>query len=266
MKTDFFTNKVAIVTGSSQGIGKAIAKELLHRGARVVLNGRNAERLMAAAKELGQFGEVIPIVADISIPDEAAMLIESCTMHYGRLDILVNNAGLSMKGNLADLHPDVYQQVFNANVQGKVNPTRFALAEIRKQQGSIVFISSVAGIRGLAGHSAYCSSKMALRGIAESLRIEEARYGIHIGLIYVGFTQNEESKRTLNALGELVPVDDRSGFRPQMRSRVAKDVLKNIEKRRFLSTLSWLGKLNQYMNFWLPRLSERMLISMANRK
>ncbi|HCS19658.1 MAG TPA: hypothetical protein DIW47_03695 [Bacteroidetes bacterium] len=266
MKTDFFINKVAIVTGSSQGIGKAIAKELLLRGARVVLNGRNAERLMAATKELSQFGQVFPVPADISIPAEAEILINSCMSHYGKLDILVNNAGLSMKGNMVDLHPDVYRQVFDANVQGKVNPTLFALPEIRKQKGSIVFISSVAGIRGLAGHSAYCSSKMALRGIAESLRIEEAKTGIHVGLIYVGFTQNEESKRTLNAFGELVPVDDRSGFRPQMRTQVAKDVLKNIEKRKFLSTLSWLGKLNKYMNFWLPRLSERMLISMANRK
>lgn len=266
MKTDFFINKVAIVTGSSQGIGKAIAKELLLSGARVVLNGRNSDRLKMASEELSQFGEVIYVPADTTIPAEAAGLIRTCMERFGKLDILVNNAGLSMKGNLADLHPDVFRRVFEANVQGKVNPTLYALPEIRKQQGSIVFISSVAGIRGLAGHSAYCSSKMALRGIAESLRIEEYKSDIHIGLVYVGFTQNEESKRTLNAFGELVPVDDRSGFRPQMRNQVARDVLKNIEKRKFLSTLSWLGQLNKYMNFWLPRISERFLISMANRK
>lgn len=164
-------------------------KELLLCGARVVLNGRNTDRLKATAEELCEFGEVISIPADISIPCEAAVLIKACIIRYGKLDILVNNAGLSMKGNMADLHPGVYKQVFDANVQGKVNPTLFTLPEIRRQRGSIVFISSVAGIRGLAGHSAYCSSKMALRGIAKSLRIEEAKSGIHVGLIYVGFTK-----------------------------------------------------------------------------
>lgn len=266
MKANFFANKVALVTGSSQGIGKALAKELLQNGAKVVLNGRNAERLKATMAELSRYGEVIYVLADITLEGEAALLVQACLIHFGKLDILVNNAGLSMKGSMAELQPNAFKQVFDANVQGSVNATIYALPAIRKQQGSIVFISSVAGIRGLADHSAYCASKMALRGIAESLRIEEAKSKIHVGLLYVGFTENETSKRTLNALGELVPVDDRSGFRPQSPVEVACAVLQNIERRQFITTLSWLGKLNKNMQTWLPNLTEKLLINIAARK
>lgn len=260
MKTDFFKDKVAIVTGSSQGIGKAIAIELLKRGAKVVINGRDEYKLLKTYMHLSHYGDNIQAVcADVTTNYGAAMLLAKTKYYFGQVDILINNAGLSMKGNLAELAPDVYKRIFDANILGSVYPTTSALPDLRENRGSVVFISSVAGIRGLAGHSAYCSSKMALRGIAESLRIEETQTGVHVGLLYVGFTKNEDSKRTLNAAGELVAVDDRTKFKQQNQADVARAVLHNIEKRQFITTLSWLGKINRLMQVISPTLTEKIL-------
>lgn len=266
MKTDFFKDKVAIVTGSSQGIGKAIALELLKRGAKVVINGRNIEKLKRTEILLSNIGEVTAVASDVSTSNGAAMLIAKAIYHYDKVDILINNAGLSMKGNLADLCPDVYRKVFDANILGSVNPTIYALSKLRENNGSVVFISSVAGIRGLPNHSAYCSSKMALRAVAESLRIEEANTGLHVGLMYVGFTKNETHKKTLNEVGELVSLDDRSKFKQQSPTEVACAVLENIEKRKFISTLSWLGKINRWMQALFPMTTEALLTKMTKKQ
>ncbi len=257
MRNNFFKDKVAIITGSSQGIGKTLARELLEQGARVVINGRNEEKLFEAQREFQRFGQrVVARQGDVGRPSQAAELIQAAVDTFGRLDILVNNAGLSMKGALADLDPEVYKRVFDANVLGSVNTTVPALPHLRKSKGSVVFISSVAGIRGLPDHSAYSSSKMALRAIAESLRIEEASSGVHIGLMYVGFTENEADKKTFDAHGSLIDVDDRRGLRPQSQTTVARAILRNIRTRRFLSTLSFLGKLLRVMHSVAPKLVE----------
>lgn len=262
----FFSGKVAIVTGSSQGIGKAIASELLKRGAKVVINGRDEAKLLKAKADLRIFGKLTAIKADVSDPEEAAMLVAETSRRYGRIDILINNAGLSMKGRLAELRPEIYKKVFDANVMGSVYPCTQALKHLRESLGSIVFISSIAGIRGLPNHSAYCSSKMALRGIAESLRIEEANSKVHIGLVQVGFTQNDPKKKTLNAAGELVPVEDRAGFKPKQPEIVARAVLKNIENRKFVTTLSLLGRLNKSINNLSPALSEFLVKNLTRKR
>lgn len=169
-----FHNRVAIITGSSRGIGKAIAIELVKNGASVVLNGRNKERLTQAENEIKLLGgKVLTVCCDVSIPGQAEILINNTIETFGKLNILINNAGVSMRGDFSELNPEVFKTVYETNVFGVVNPTIYAMPYIKKSQGSIVFISSVAGIRGLPGLSAYCSSKMALRGIAESIRIEE---------------------------------------------------------------------------------------------
>ena len=185
--------KVAIVTGSSSGIGKAIAKGLANQGAYIVLNGRNETRLAEAKKAvLAIHKNVVVCCCDVSKKEGGELLIKAAIKAFNRLDILVNNVGVSSRGGVADLKPEVFESVFSSNLMGSINPTIPAIPELRKTQGSLVFISSLAGIRGLPGLSAYCSSKMALRAIAESIRIEEKKNNIHVGLIYVGITQIEK--------------------------------------------------------------------------
>ena len=262
MSSKKFQDKVAIITGSSRGIGKATAVELVKNGASVVLNGRNQERLIQTENEIKALGgKVISVCCDVSISSQAKDLVNKTIETFGKLDILINNAGVIMSGNFSDLNPEVYKTVFETNVFGVVNPTIPALPHIKKSHGSIVFISSLAGIRGLPGHSAYCSSKMALRAITESIRIEEIKSKIHVGLIFVGFTENEPGKKIITADGSLIAINDRSNFiKVQTLSSVAKAILKNIRKRKFRTTLTGIGKLNAVMQLIMPGLVEKILI------
>jgi short-subunit dehydrogenase len=261
-----FEDKVVLVTGSSQGIGKATALAFAQQGAQIVLNGRDPDRLSQAVSDLESTGiKVIGIQADLTQQADAARLLRDTIKAFGKLDILINNAGISMRGNFADLAPKVYQTIFDTNILGVANLTIPAMPYIRETKGSIVFISSLAGIRGLPGLSAYCASKMALRAMAESIRIEEAGSGIHIGLVQVGYTEIEFKKTTVAANGELQVIKDRSGFRAATKESVAKAILKNVRRRRFITTLTPIGKLNAFLQAIAPGLVERILISQSKK-
>ena len=145
-------------------------------------------------------------------------------------------------------------------IYGTVNPTIPAIPHLRKTKGSIIFISSLAGIRGLPGLSAYCSSKMALRAIAESIRIEEKSNDIHVGLIYVGITEIEHNKETIASDGSMKVLKDRSASKVQTTSQVAQAVLQNIKKRKFITTLTGIGKVNKFMQPRFPLLVEKIIL------
>ena len=256
-----FQDKIAVITGSSQGIGKATAIALAKLGAKIVLNGRNVERLDKAVNDLQAKGaEVIGVVGDVADVDQAQNLIDKTIEKFGRLDILVNNAGVSMRGDFAELKPDVFNKVFNTNVIGVTNLTIPAMKHLKANKGSLIFISSLAGIRGLPGLSAYCSSKMSLRAIAESIRIEEAGSGLHVGLIQVGITEIEFAKQTVGADGNLQTISDRSKFKVMSMDSVAQAVVKNMKKRKFVTTLSPIGKVNAMMQSVMPSVVEKVLI------
>lgn len=253
--------KVAVITGSSRGIGKAIAIDLANQGVSIVLNGRNESRLAETESEIKKIHDnVVSFCCDVSDVDASKNLIETAVKKFGKLDILINNVGVSMRGDVAELNPEVFKTVFESNVLGTVNPTIPAIPELRKTKGSVIFISSLAGIRGLPYLSAYCSSKMALRAIAESIRIEEKQHSIHAGLIFVGITQIEHNKETIAADGSKITLQDRKGKSVQTTEYVASMVRKNIEKRKFATTLTGIGKLNKFMQARFPLLVEKLIL------
>lgn len=255
-----FENKVALITGSSRGIGKAIAIKLAEEGVKIVLNGRDSERLKITRRELLQLNvEVVSFCGNVSDKEQAARMIEFVLEKFGRLDILINNVGVSNRGKIADSDPDVFRRVFESNVFGTVNSTVYALPHIRQTKGSIIFVSSVAGIRGLPGLGAYCSSKMALKAIAETLRIEEYDSGIHVGLIQVGITEIEYAKEAIAADGRPVVLLERKKGNVQTTAQVAEKIFQNIHKRKFISTLSTLGKINALLQPLFPGLVEKII-------
>jgi len=261
-----FQDKVVLITGSSCGIGKATAIKLSELGACIMLNGRNEQKLIKVEKQIRDSGgKVKYFCCDISTPSCAKALLDFTIKTFGRLDILINNAGVSMRGQFADLNPKVFKSVFDINVLGTVNISIPALPYLKKSSGSIVFVSSVAGIRGLPNNSAYCSSKMALKAIAESIRIEEANSDIHVGLVYVGITEIEKGKKTIGADGSLVELQDRSKRKVQSMTQVANSIIQNIRKRRFITTLSLMGILNALLQPILPGLVEHILIRSTNK-
>ncbi len=266
MRTPPFQNKVAIITGSSRGIGKATAIELAKKGAHVVINGRDCNRLSNAEQEIKILSQhVLAVCADVSKPDQAKLLIDKTIERFGRLDILINNAALSMRGYFSNIQPEVFQKILEINVLGVVNTTVPALPYIRDTKGSVVFISSLAAIRGMPNQSAYCSSKMALRAIAESIRVEEAGSGIHIGLIRVGVTEIEPEKQVLVANGSMLDLNYKTNVKVQSIHTVAQAILRNIRKRRNRATLTGIGKLLSLLQPVIPDTLEKILVRSASK-
>lgn len=262
MRNNKFKGKVAIITGSSRGIGKAIARALAKEGAHIVLNGRDPGRLAAAKNELLTIcNHVMGVCCDVSTSEGGQRLVDETFSRFKKIDILICNTGVSMRGNFAKLQPGVFQAMFLSNVMSAVCPGIPALPHLRMTQGSLVFISSLAGIRGLPGLSAYCASKMSLRAIAESIRIEEVRHRIHVGLVNVGYTEIEEGKETLNADGSLALLKSREGRGVQSVGSVADAVLKNLSKRKFITVLSPIGKVQSLMQRLAPWLVERIILN-----
>jgi meso-butanediol dehydrogenase/(S,S)-butanediol dehydrogenase/diacetyl reductase len=261
MKQQDFQGKVAVITGSSMGIGKATADLLGSLGARLVLNGRNPERLQKTRDMLLAKGyAVLAVQGDVSKAEDCERLIVETVRHYGRLDILVNNAGMSSRGYFEELDPRVFKDMMDINFLGCVYPTRFALPYLKESRGSVVFISSVAGIRGLPETSLYCASKMALTSIAESLKVELAEYHIHVGIIYVGITRNEAGKQVIGKDGVPIPLQSRDQRKADSPEKVAQAIVRTIRKRQFKKILSGLGKLNYVANLLFPRLVDKVLV------
>lgn len=266
MKKEEFKDKVVLITGSSRGIGKTTAITMSKLGAKLVINGRNKERLIEVENQIKNAGgNVMSYCCDITNPNQVEKLIEQTIKTYGKLDILINNAGVSMRGDFANLKPEVVKTVFDINVIGTTNTTIKAMPYIKKSQGSIVFVSSVAGIRGLPSNSAYCASKMALRAIAESIRIEEVNTNIHVGLVFVGITEIEKNKKTIAADGSLITLRDRRNFNVQSLNQVANSIINNIKKRKFRTTLSLMGRINAFLQSIAPDLVERILVLSTNK-
>jgi len=242
------------------GIGKTIALELCKQGANVILNGRNADRLENTYQEfLKQGFSVLAVRADVTEPVECEMLVEKTLAAFGKIDVLINNAGLSMSERFENLHPEVFDAVVKSNIQGSAYPTLKALPSLKQTKGSVIFISSAAGMIGLPTASAYSAGKMALTAIAQSLKVELAETGVHVGIVHVGFTQNDSNKRVLNAKGELIPVAERPAFIQQTQQQVALAVLRTIKKRKFKVTLSFIGKINAFMARFFPGLVMQIL-------
>ncbi len=174
------TNSVALVTGGSSGIGRAIAETLIASGAKVAITGRNSIRLEEAAKAIGAF----PIQADVSKESDAIGTVERTIEHFGQLDILVNNAGIGVFKDLADLELADFESVFATNVTGAMLMGREATKHfIKRNSGNIINIASTAGLRGAPGGTAYYASKFALRGMTECWRAELRKHNIRVMLV-----------------------------------------------------------------------------------
>ena len=182
------TSKVAIVTGASRGIGKAIALELGQAGASVIVNyNRNAEAAEAVASSING----IAVQADVATEAGCQALIAAANEH-GRLDILVNNAGITRDGLMVRMSDDDWNDVLNTNLQSAFRLSR-AATEImmRARAGSIINITSISGMRGNAGQANYAASKAAVAAMSTSLAKEMGRRGIRVNCVAPGFVATD---------------------------------------------------------------------------
>ncbi len=261
-----FAGKVAIVTGSESGIGKATARALCEAGASVVLNGRTADRLDQTEREFlaGEFA-VVSCLADVTVYADCERLINTAIDAFGQLDILITNASISMRAYFADMQPDVFRAVFDSNVYGSVYPLKVALPYLTETRGSVTFISSISALNGMPSGSAYCAGKAALTNLAHTLRLELDHTGIQFGVVHIGFTQNDPEKRVLDAGGQLVPIAHRSPRWQKSQKEVAAIILKHIRRRQKRTVISALGMLIAVVHTYFPRIGDWVVLTSIRR-
>jgi 3-oxoacyl-[acyl-carrier protein] reductase len=173
-------DSVALITGGSEGIGRAIAKALTGEGCKVTITGRREDALRSAAEVLGAEW----IVGDVGKEEDAVRTVSSVVEKHGRLDILVNNAGYGIFKPLVDTTLEELQSVYHTNVFGPFLMAREAARHFIKQSsGEMINISSTSGLKGSSGRTAYGSSKFALRGMTECWRDELRRHNVRVMLV-----------------------------------------------------------------------------------
>ena len=183
------SDRVAIVTGASRGIGRVIALALAGQGAKVVASARNAEALEKLTAEIKtQGGEAVAVVGDVALDADANNLINQAVATFGKVDILVNNAGITRDGLLLRMKSEDWDAVLDTNLKGAFLCTRAVAKVMSKQRyGRIINMSSVVGEMGNAGQANYCASKAGLLGLTKSVARELARRNVTVNAVTPGF-------------------------------------------------------------------------------
>ena len=189
-----FEGKVALVTGASRGIGRAIALALAAEGADVAVNYAGSE---AAAKEVAAEIEAMGrkafvIQADIASTEASTAMVDAVVKEFGRVDVLVNNAGITRDGLLMRMKEEDWDAVITTNLKGVFNCTKAAIKDMMKQKsGNIVNISSIVGVMGNAGQANYCAAKAGVIGFTKATAKEVAARGIRVNAIAPGFIKTD---------------------------------------------------------------------------
>jgi len=254
----FFKNKVIVVTGGSDGIGKALVEALLQRGAKVATCGRNYDKLYhLQTSHAGT--SLITYTADVSNETDCRNFINEVTKNFGTIDILINNAGISMRALFRETELETLKKVMDINFWGTVYCTKFALPFITKQKGTVVGVSSIAGYRGLPGRTGYSASKFAVNGFFEALRTELLGSGVNIMWVCPGFTTSNIRNAALNknakAQGES-PMDEGNMMSAE---ECAREILHAVEKRKRTHVFTFNDKRTVFLNKLLPSMADKLV-------
>ena len=253
-----FQNKIVVITGGSEGIGKALVDAFLHEGAKVATCGRNYDKLYHLQKSYPGKPLVIH-TADVSKEQECRNFIDVVISQFGTIDILINNAGISMRAMVADVELDTIRQVMDINFWGTVYCTKFALPYITKNKGTVVGVSSIAGYRGLPGRSGYSASKYAVNGWLEALRTELLDSGTNVMWVCPGFTTSNIRNVALNKEGKSHGESPMDEGKMMSAEECAQHILKAITKRKRSLVLTFTGKRTVFMNRFFPSLADKLV-------
>ena len=251
---------VVVLTGASEGIGRALALELARRGLRLVLAARNQQRLEEVARAVEAAGSAALMVpTDVLDPAQCRALIDATVAHFGSLDVLINNAGGTMWSRfdaLEDLAP--YEHLMRLNYLSAVYLTFAALPWLKQSRGRIVAIASVAGLTGVPERSGYAASKHAMIGFFESLRIELAASEVTVTIIAPDFVRSEIHKRALGPDGRALGASPMRQERIMTAQKCARLIVPAIELRRRLLITSLRGRLGRWLKLLAPSLIDRI--------
>jgi short-subunit dehydrogenase len=251
------TNRRALVTGASSGIGRALAIELAKHGADLVLFARREERLADVAAEVSKLGRrAITIAGDVTNAADRTRAFAAARDQLGGLDILVNNAGVAAHGRFADADPNRVRPIMEVNFFAPVELIREAIPILREgTQPIVVNVGSILGRRGSPHKSEYSASKFALHGFSEAVRPELAQLGIDVLVVAAGPTETEHFDVLLEGSAKL-PWGDPPR---QPADRVAQTIVRAIERGKNEIVTGWRGRALLLLNRIAPRLLDRFM-------
>lgn len=260
MASSTYTGKVIILTGASQGIGKALALALSPQRPKLVLAARDEAALREVEAQCRARGATT-FVFKTDVTDEAQCrgLVQKTLAATGALDVLIHNAGGGMNARFDEMTDvTVFEKLMRLNYLGPMYLTHEALPALKKSRGLIVVVASVAGLTGVPLRTAYSGSKHALFGLFESLRIELEDSGVEVTMVAPDFVQSEIHVRAFGPDGK--PVGDSTiAERVAMpAARCAELIVGAMERRQRLLITSLRGRLGRFMRLLTPRLIDRI--------
>lgn len=254
-----FKGKTVIVTGASSGIGKALAEHFAALGANVVLGARHGDRLQQIVAQIEERGgSAAYAVCDVSKEEDCKNLVKTAVDRFGGVDVLICNAGISMRALFDDVDLSVLHKLMDVNFWGCVNCTKYALPYIQQSHGSIVGVSSVAGIHGLPGRTGYSASKYAMTGFLETVRIENLKKGVHVMIACPGFTASNVRFSALTADGSQQGETPREEGKMMTAEEVARIIERAVARRKRLCLMDSQGRASYFVKKFWPGLLDRL--------
>lgn len=257
-----------VITGASEGIGAELARQLAHTHqsqAQLVLAARTAANLASVAQACREAqAQVLVVPTDVSDPAQCRALIEQAVQQFGGIDTLINNAGVSAHALFSDVRSEDlhwYESVMRTNFWGSVWCTHAALPHLQARRGRIVAVSSLAGLLGVPGRTAYSASKFAMNGFFEALRAELKPQGVSVTLAYPGVVDTRIRYHGYNARGEAA---GRSGLKEDGAMPVAECarlILAGMQHRQREVVMTTRGKLGRWLKLLAPGVVERMALA-----
>lgn len=257
--TRYFKDKVIVITGASSGIGMAAAKTFFRYGAKLALAARSLDKMEALAIDLNDDGSrILCLKTDVSVEADCRRLIDETVRRFGKIDILINNAGISMRAPFKDAKLDVLKRLMDVNFWGTVYCTKFALPEILKSNGSIVGVISTAGYAGLPGRTGYVTSKFAVRGFLETLRMEHLNDDIHVMVFAPGYTASNVRNAALLADGSPQGYSPKEEGKLMSAEEVAERMAEGLLDKKREMILTALGYWDVWFYKRFPRIMEKV--------
>jgi short-subunit dehydrogenase len=260
--------KIFVITGASDGIGAEMARQIARSHgvqAGIVLAARNRERLEAVAAQCRELGaQALVAVTNVSEEADCRALIEAAVAQFGRIDVLVNNAGMSAQALFSEVKPQDlhwYEKLMKVNLWGAVWCTHAALPHLKAAQGRIVAVSSLAGLVGVPGRTAYSATKFAMTGFFEALRVELKPTGVSVTTAFPGVVATRIRHRGYNAQGEPA---GKSGLKEDDAMSVeecARLIIEGMEARKREVVMTAQGKLGRFAKLLAPGMVENMALA-----
>ncbi|MEP2772476.1 MAG: SDR family oxidoreductase [Fulvivirga sp.] len=255
-----FKKKVVWITGASSGIGEALAYELSHKGAKLIISARREAELLRVKESCTNPNEVAVLPIDLAFTDTLKLAVESAILIYGHIDILVNNGGISQRSLASETSLEVDKKLMDVNYFGSIGLTKALIPHfLERKSGQFVTVTSLVGKFGTPYRSGYAASKHALHGFFDALRAELWSNGIIVTMICPGFIKTNVSINALTEKGEKLNQMDEAQAKGMSAAKCARKIARAIRRQKREVYIGGKEVYGVYLKRFFPALFARIL-------